>query len=594
MTIREKIEDSTVCRSGKKCVNPSPAFRPTKLRGESSMERGYCSYCAAAGVDTNVLARDGTVSQGTSQGTSLTTSPVASGGAPKNLYWQDAAQFSPGDLGLAARQAKTIDSPLSKIGGRLKKMSASPAGPKEAARNPQFSPVAVPAKTSNNPPKEIKKGAGREAASKAAGQGEAAGDDSKDPEGHGQSHVADEPLLVMSHQDLEDLQDLHDCDIDIGEAPEEEAADPVDLDQQARFDPLAPLDPQEPSPADELWQVLPSPGEANQLLPLGVFGQLKGLPVNSDIKSMIWTKHIENVLPEDLFLYGYKVREKVRDFFANPQVSGATKQKLADFLEGVEQPDILQIFIASTVLEGQARVDQLWREGFAHLPDSPAVLLARTASLQCELYFDERYETLTARYLDKNAPEVSPPSSSLYRHDDPKTLTGEAHDGTRGALAVFANPVFVSGLSSESFAAAVAHELYHHRDNHYKTISEMMRRFRALYPSASPREESRARDLADWAIDCIANEAVGIERIELLLLPQDGGYGRRLLTAAAAGGLRLSEEADGRLFSPVQTRQRCQEKFAVTISSKATPEGIFQTLLEADQLRPKIALAKAT
>lgn len=260
-------------------------------------------------------------------------------------------------------------------------------------------------------------------------------------------------------------------------------------------------------------------------------------------------------LSPDFSYGGTAVRELLIKFLNNSSVSEDAKISLKLYLTGLKDAERMALAVKASAVEANRRLFYLWEIGANAGSGGPWSEIFKHSQKHSTLVFTDACSTFSAKQILLN-------------------------DNNSG-LIINANPLLSSILIDSSFAKAIAHEEYHHRDNHYKVMIDLLLSWLKENPKATQIDKLRIRELAERSIDCVANERLQISKLDTNINRFSQSYGRRLFCAALSSGDSITEK-DGCFSIPLQTFEKTETQFSVSLDRKSTVKHIFKTLVKAD------------
>lgn len=251
---------------------------------------------------------------------------------------------------------------------------------------------------------------------------------------------------------------------------------------------------------------------------------------------------------------------------------GLAMESISSIVSGSSGAARATLFLHAARMEGEGRLSQLWTRGFPGCKGVHAEI-ARAAAGFCLLKpTNPRDYTLKKKIETEPHPDLKGGEDLVDEiHSSQTQAIGDEEPLMRarlessGAMTVLASGLFASILDSDSLAAAVAHEYYHHAANHSEVMRECVEKYsnsdeevckRAKeypgsegglsmqprpYPRTGKYPKATVREVTNDVMDAQVNAAIGVSSLRAEIgLPGSAGYERRLLAAAAIMGKDLS------------------------------------------------------
>lgn len=278
-------------------------------------------------------------------------------------------------------------------------------------------------------------------------------------------------------------------------------------------------------------------------------------------------------------VYAIDVGKNVMDFFRSKNVSPEAKNSLIDYIKALgNDPTDARVTLQSHAQIARLRMESMWLKGFRDKDGKIGVDKISVAALAA------------SKKANLNMTDLKPSFKAMVDKINEKST-------------IYANPLFVSTLSTQSIKAVIAHENYHHIHRHYDIMTELVDKAMATWPKLS---RERLWEYVNLAADVETNSHLEIDRLELALddeeniqLNQNDGKihtqdpqsdtasssGKWLLAAASSWGGAV---AGGLLGMTVHliTEKAIKQDFDVEVNiEEDSIEDIFFRILGSDKVK---------
>lgn len=267
-------------------------------------------------------------------------------------------------------------------------------------------------------------------------------------------------------------------------------------------------------------------------------------------------------------IFGLDVGANITAFLNSGAVGPTTRQALVDYIRGSKSEEV-SVTLGAMAVAGRHRVHLIWNHGTGE-PNETAPRIRGEAIDPDIAALIEAARSSGVQLIISDAV--------------PSLLSKKGADGT---FEIVVNPLFAASLTDKSLADAIAHEYYHHLNRHYDDMDFLVSEWRKAYGHSVPKDlERKARELANFAVDCVTNTALGINHLEVKASPGSATFGRDLFIAAAAAGRGLCEiKKGGSLGLLVKTPDTINTFSGTQINiHNDSLEDIFRKLVSSEKL----------